>query len=90
MSMSPETKRAIDTAARRSARAAVKETLLTLGIDASTGSAVQEVQKDMSALRRFRLVSEARGPRVVLIVFSTLMTVVGAVATFVIQKAMGQ
>ena len=92
----PEVKAYINAALRRSsvkekrmARAVVRETLLAIGIDASTPSAVQEAQKDFSMLRRFRLMSEARGPKLAIIVFSTIMTFVGAVGAILVDNMLG-
>jgi hypothetical protein len=92
MALDRETKAAIDRAARlageRAGEAAVKKTLLTLGIDASTPAEIREFQKDMAQARRNRLAVEGRG-RYFIIIFSTGMTVLGAGLTMLIQRIFG-
>lgn len=88
MALDRETKAAIDLAARRAGEAAVKKTLLTLGIDASTPAEVREFQKDMAQARKNRLAVEGRG-KYFIIIFSTGMTVLGAVITMTIQRIFG-
>lgn len=88
MALDRETKAAVDYAARRASEAAVKKTLLTLGIDASTAAEVREVQKDFIHLRNNRLAVGSRGKYWV-VIFSTGMTVLGAVLTMTIQRIFG-
>lgn len=87
--MSVEVKQAIDRAALRASRAAVRETLLTLGIDASSPDAIREAQQDFAFVRKLRLVSNVKALRYPVIVFSAAMTLVGAVATLIVQKFLG-
>lgn len=89
MAMTTETKQAIDRAALRASRAAVKETLLTLGIDASSPEAIREAQQDFAFVRKLRLISNVRSLRYPVIVFSAAMTLLGAVAALVVQKFLG-
>lgn len=89
MPMTAETKQAIDRAALRAARVAVKETLLMLGIDASTPEAIREAQQDFALLRSLRLVRNVKGVRYPVIVFSAAMTLLGAVAALLVQKFLG-
>lgn len=88
--LSAETKRAIDAAARRAADSAVKKTLLTLGVDASTGPSIQEVQQDMAFLRRTRVLSTMRSTKIALAGVGAGMTLLGSIATMAVQKLLGQ
>jgi len=87
--MDPTVKQAIAAASRRSAREAVRETLLTLGIDASTPAEIREVQADFAFLRRLRTVTGIRNTKFSIIVFSTLMTLLGGVVGSWLQKVTG-
>lgn len=88
MALDAETKAAINLAARRAGESAAKRTLLSIGIDASTPAEVREFQKDLLHLRANRLAVGSRG-RYWVIVFSTAMTVLGAVITMTIQRIFG-
>lgn len=82
------TRAAINAAANRAARAAVKETFLTLGVDVTTPHEVREFQLDLIHARQSRLAVKGRG-RYWLVIFSTSMTVLGAVLTMTIQHFFG-
>jgi hypothetical protein len=88
MALDNQTKDAINLAARRAGEAAAKRTLLSIGVDASTPAEVREFQKDMIHLRNQRLAVGSRG-RYWVIIFSTIMTVLGAVITMTIQRVFG-
>jgi hypothetical protein len=87
--MSAEVKRYIDLAVRRAARAAVKETLLTLGIDASTPAAVREAQQDNAWLRRTRSLANLQVTRWVIGGIAAVCSAGGAVAAMAINKVIG-
>jgi len=88
--MSPELKAAINVAARAAAEAAVKRTMLTMGVDITTARGVRDTQQDMSFLRRLRLVTDSRNAKLIVIVFSTVMAILGAGATTLIQQYLGK
>lgn len=87
--MTPEIKQAIDRAALRASRAAVRETFLLLGIDASSPEAIREAQQDFAFMRKIRLVSNVKTLRYPVIIFSAAMTLAGAVAALIVQKFLG-
>jgi hypothetical protein len=88
--MSPEVKTAITVAARAAAETAVKRTMLTMGVDISTVRGVRETQQDMAFLRRLRLVTDSRNAKLIVIVFSTVMAILGAGATTLVQQYLGK
>lgn len=63
-SLSPEVKTAINYTADRAAAKAVRTTLLSIGIDTSTGESMREHQQDMHLLRRLRVASEAKSLKI--------------------------
>lgn len=76
--MDPAIKLVINTTARAAADAAVKRTLLTLGVDASKPSEVQKFQQDVSFMRRARLFAQSTQARVMVGALSISLTLVGA------------
>lgn len=88
--MSPELKAAINVAARAAAEAAVKRTMLTMGVDITTARGVRDTQQDMSFLRRLRLVTDSRNAKFIVIAFSTVMAILGAGATTLVQQYLGK
>lgn len=90
MAVDPEVKLLIERASRAAANSAVKQTLLTLGIDASNPRAIRESQRDQAYLRRIRVLTEVRGAKYWVIVFGTIMSVVGAVLTTLAHQMLGR
>jgi hypothetical protein len=89
-SLSPaEIKRMIDAAARRSARAAVKETLITLGIDASTSEAIRESQQDFAWVRRTRTLSNLKTTRWVIGGIAAFTALAGSAAAMLVDRFLG-
>lgn len=82
--LTPETLHAIEEAAKRAAKSAVKEILLTMGQDAENPSAILESQKDAAFLRRVRRATESRAARYSLAAFSALLSFVGALITLAV------
>lgn len=60
--------------ASETAKAAVRETLLAMGIDVSKPEAVQEMQKDMAHVRESRLAVAAIKTRAYMVITGTLIT----------------
>ncbi len=73
MSLDAATRAAINAAANKAGKAAVREMLLTLGIDASTPAEIRELQQDFIQLRAMRMARGSRGKYWVT-VFSVAMT----------------
>jgi hypothetical protein len=88
--MSPELKAAINVAARAAAETAVKRTMITMGVDITTVRGVKDTQQDMAFLRRLRLVTDSRNAKLIVIVFSTVMAILGAGATTIVQQWLGK
>lgn len=84
MSLDAATRAAINAAANKAGKAAVREMLLTLGIDASTPAEVKELQQDFIQLRAMRMARGSRGKYWVT-VFSVAMTAAGSLLTMAIQ-----
>lgn len=89
MALTSEEKSIISLAAKQAADRAIKQTFLTMGVDISTPDAIKELQQDNAWVRRWRMATSERSGRVWLIVFSTLMGVVGSAVTLFIQQLMG-
>jgi len=87
--LTPEQKAAVTLAAKQAADRTVKQTFLMMGLDISTPEAIKEAQQDNAWVRRWRLVTTERSGKVWLIVFSTLMGVVGSAVTLFVQQLMG-
>lgn len=92
-SIDAETRALIAAAAKAAATAAankaVGKTFLLLGIDAETPAQVKEAQQDFAWLRRLRLLTTERSGKYWLIVFSTVMGVLGSATTLLIQQLFG-
>lgn len=86
--MDTATRAAVNAAASKAADIAVRRTFLTLGVDVSTPHEVRELQQDFALLRSTRLARGGRG-KYVLVVFSTLMTIIGAAVTMTVQHLFG-
>jgi hypothetical protein len=84
MTLDAATRAAINAAASKAAKAAIKEAFLTLGIDASTPAEIRELQQDLVHLRTMRVARGSRGKYWVT-VFSVAMTAAGSVLTMAIQ-----
>ena len=75
----------INQAAQRAAEEAVTRTLMRYGLDTSNPI---EMQKDFGYWRDVRLAAESRKAKFVVVAFSTLMSLLGAVALLGIQHAL--
>lgn len=92
-SIDPETRALINATAKAAAASAatkaVGKTFLLLGIDAETPAQVKEAQQDFAWLRRLRVLTTERSGKYWLIVFSTVMGVLGSATTLLIQQLFG-
>jgi hypothetical protein len=88
VTLTAETRAAINAAAKKAAREAVRETLLMLGVDASTPEAIREAQQDFAFARKLRVMAGVKSLRYSIIVFSTVCTLLGAVLATVIKSAL--
>jgi hypothetical protein len=84
-SLSPEVKQAINYTADRAAERAVKRTLMTVGINTLSGESIQESQRDMAMLRRFRLTMEARSSKVYMALLVAAMSLFNSLLVLGVQ-----
>lgn len=86
MSLSPEVKQAINYTADRAAAKAVRATLLTIGIDVSTGESMREHQQDMHLLRRLRVAAEAKSLKVYIALIAAGLSLFNSLLVLGVQQ----
>lgn len=87
--LTPETKQAVELAARKAAQGAVRQTLLALGIDSSTPLGVQEQQQDMAFLRGFRRAAQGKSAKYWAAIVAFGISIASAAATVAMQHFLG-
>jgi len=86
MPRSPEVKQAINYPAARAAAKAVRATLLTIGIDVSTGESMREHQQDMHLLRRLRVAAEAKSLKVYIALIAAGLSLFNSLLVLGVQQ----
>lgn len=89
MALSPEIKQAVNYAADRAATRAVKSTLLTIGVDASSSDAAREAQQDFHFLRRLRMASDAKSIKVYIALVGAGLSLFNTLLVLLIQHLLG-